>query len=95
MSITSIMRSAPIIAQATSFADLEKNVTNISDPISASLSASKLIIGACAPPHIKYPLKCVALAAQLGICFSTGGLSSVTSVSLRIDTARQILEELA
>lgn len=50
MSFTKIATSLPVVAQAKSFSVLARNATNITDPIGASIAASKLIINVCAPP---------------------------------------------
>jgi hypothetical protein len=92
--ISSLLKAAPVVAQARSFSELAKNVTNISDPVNASFSAAKLIVNVCTPPHIKFPVKCTILALQLGVCLSTGGLGTVTGAALAIGSGKQILEEL-
>ena len=84
-----ILKSVPIIAQAKSFSELARNVTRVDNPIKASFSAVKLIADVCAPPQVKYPLKCTILLLQLGVCFA-----SVTSIAIGIGTTKQILEEL-
>lgn len=89
--IISVLQAAPVVAQANSFAQLAKNITNTTDPISTSLTASKLIIGVCTPRHIQFPLRCGILAAQL----RSGGLTSVTSTALLLGTGKQIFEELS
>ena len=86
----SIVEDIPIIGEATKFARLAKNVHNCTDPIEASLKASKGILIDCLPPNIKYPLKCLALAAQVGI--AVGGGASI-SVALFIALGNQRLEE--
>ena len=86
--LTTVIKAAPVIAQARSFTDLAKNVTSISDPVNASLTATKMIVGVCTPPHIKYPVKCAILGLQLGLCIYSGGLTSVTSTALAIGTAK-------
>jgi hypothetical protein len=91
---SSSWNAVPVVAQARSLSELAQNVTKISDPVSASLTASKLIVQACTPLQIKYPLKCTILLLQFGVCFSTGDMSSVTSVVVGIGTVKQILEEL-
>lgn len=92
--ITMLLKAAPVVAQARSFSDVAKNVTNISDPVNASFCAAKLIVDLCTPPQIRFPVKCTILALQLGVCFSTGGLGTVTGAALAIGSGKQILEEL-
>jgi len=94
MGLRQIIASAPVIAQATSFSEAAKNFTQISDPFDASVQAIRLIIDVCAPPQLQYPFKCTILALQFGLCVSSGGLTSVTSVALGIGTAKQVLEEI-
>lgn len=89
-----IISAGPVVFQAKSFSEVARNVTNITDPIGASFTATKLIVEDCAPPQVKYPVKCLILALQLGLCVSTGGATSVTTAALTIGTARQILETL-
>jgi hypothetical protein len=86
----SIVEDIPIIGEAAKFARLAKNVHNCTDPIEASLKASKGILIDCLPPNIKYPLKCLALAAQVGI--AVGGGASI-SVALSIALGNQRLEK--
>lgn len=89
-----ILRSAAVVAQTRSFVSLAQNVTKISDPVNASIAASKLIVDVCLPPQFKYPVKCTILALQLLLSFQAGGLASVTCVALSIGSAKQVLEEL-
>lgn len=65
MSFTQILKSAPVIAQARSFTELAQNVTSMSDPANAVVTAVKLIEIQCLPPHVKDPLKCAILFACL------------------------------
>jgi len=44
ISISKIFTSMPVVAQAKSFSELARNATNITNPIDASLAASKLIV---------------------------------------------------
>jgi len=60
------------------------------DPIQASLKASKGILIDCLSPNIKYPLKCVALGAQVLVAIN-GGAS--ISLELSIALGNPILEE--
>ena len=48
------------------------------------------IIDDCAPPQIKYPVKCGILAAQVGLAVSSGG--NPWAVAMAIGSARQIID---
>jgi hypothetical protein len=47
MVVETALKALPVVFQSFSFVDIAKNVSNISDPISASIAASKLVVGAC------------------------------------------------
>ena len=51
MGLTKVFTSLPVVAQAKSFTELARNVTNISDLASASFEAAKLITDVCTPPR--------------------------------------------
>jgi hypothetical protein len=92
--LTSIGSNMPIVGQTVALVNTAKNVTNCTNPISASVQAVKLIVDVCAPPQVKYPIKCIVLISQLAICFSSGGATSVVTATTTIASARQILEDL-
>ena len=94
MFISKILSAAPVLAQAEEFSEVAMNVTKISNPYDASFKAVQMIIGACAPPQVKYPLKCLALVSQLSVVIASGGTTSILSAALSIGSTRQVLEEL-
>jgi hypothetical protein len=65
-------------------------VYNSTDPISAVKNATLSIIEDCAPPSVKYPIKCGILLAQLGLAISSGG--NPWAVAMAIGSVRQIIE---
>lgn len=77
-----LIERAPVGMQANSFSELAMNVTNITSPVNASLTAGKMIVGACTPPQIKYPVNCAILALQLGLYIFISGTVSVTTAAL-------------
>ena len=92
-SFSNLLTYLPIAAQANSFSRVAREVTSTADPMNACLKASKLIIDVCAPPNVKYPLKCSILLAQITVAICSGKVTSVTSTSLAIGAAKQVLEE--
>lgn len=85
-----IIEHIPIAGQAMKFARLAKTVHDCSDPTEASLKAVKGIRGDCLPPHVKYPLKCLALGTQFLVAINGG---APIGVALTIALGNQILEE--
>ena len=65
-------------------------VYNSTSPVEAVKVAAVLIIDDCAPPQIKYPIKCGILLAQLGLAVSSGG--NPWAVAMVIGSARQIID---
>jgi hypothetical protein len=49
------------------------------------------VVTNCLPPNIKYPLKCLVLAGQLGVSIGSGG--APISISLVLSSANYILED--
>jgi len=92
--LISVLKAAPVVMQAESFTEVAKNVTNCTNPYSASLTAVKVIAVECIPPKVKYPIKCTILGLQIIAAVNTGGLSSVAATALTIATATQVLEEM-
>ena len=86
----SIIENIPIAGQAMKFARLAKQVHNCSDPVQASITATKAIVVDCMPPQVKYPLKCIALGAQIAIAVSGG---APIGIALSITLGNQIMEE--
>jgi hypothetical protein len=84
-----IIRAGSIIAQANTFAELAKNATNITNPVSASVRGVVLIAEICAPPQVKYPIKCGVFLAQLILLFTNAG---PFSLPIAFALAKQILE---
>jgi len=67
MSVTEIPENIPIVGQAMKFARLAKNFTNTADPTQACVKAVKGIVIDCLPTHVKWPLKCIMLKAQVAL----------------------------
>jgi len=65
-------------------------VYNSTSPIEAVKVAAIGIIDDCAPPQIKYPVKCSILVAQIGLAISSGG--NRWAVAMAIGSARQLIE---
>lgn len=84
----------PVTLQSYSFSQESMALTNSTNPVQATLSAMMLIVDACLPPNIKYPVKCLALAAQLIVCASASGTASAFSAATTVASARQIIKEM-
>jgi hypothetical protein len=85
-----LIKQVPVISQAYGLTKTAMKVYNSTDPISAVKNATLSIIEDCAPPQVKYPIKCGILLAQLGLAISSGG--NPWAVALAIGSARQIIE---
>lgn len=94
--VDEVIGATPVIGQAQGFIKVAKNVSNATSVTGAVVSGVKTIALECAPPQIKYPLKCAALVVQTAICVGslTNPLTAPFSFSLLIGTGTQILEEI-
>jgi hypothetical protein len=92
--VKEIFKKGPLAIDANRLGDSSMKLTNHTNPFYATLSASKLLVEACLPPNIKYPVKCIIFALQLGMCVYYGGTTSILSTTLTLATARQIIEEM-
>mgnify|MGYP007080363500 CR=1 FL=1 len=63
---------------------------NSTSPIEAVKVAAVSIIDDCAPPEIKYPIKCGIFFAQVVLAVSSGG--NPWAVAMAIGSARQIID---
>jgi len=88
--IETIVKQIPVVTQTFGFVQTAKRVSESTDPVSALKNATLTIVDDCAPPQIKYPVKCGIFLAQLGFAISTGG--NPWAVGMTIGSARQILE---
>lgn len=87
-------KKSPPAMGANRLGDSAMKPTNHTSPFYATLSAPKLLVEACLPPNIKYPVKCTIFALQLGMCICSGRTTSILSTTLTLATARQIIEEM-
>jgi hypothetical protein len=85
-----LINQVPVVGQAYGLTKTAMRVYNSTDPISAVKNATLSIIEDCAPPQVKYPIKCGILLAQLGLAISSGG--NPWAVAMAIGSARQIIE---
>lgn len=85
-----LIHQVPVVGQAYGLTKTAMRVHNSTDPISAVKNATLSIIEDCAPPQVKYPIKCGILLAQLGLAISSGG--NPWAVAMTIGSARQIIE---
>ena len=88
--INTFIKQVPVVGQAYSFTKTAMKVYNSTSPIEAVKIAAVSILDDCAPPQVKYPIKCGILAGQIGIAISSGG--NPWDVSLLIGSARQIID---
>ncbi len=65
-------------------------VYNATSLVKAVKVAVVLVIDACAPPEIKYPVKCSIFLAKVGLAVLSGG--NPLAVAMAIDSARQIID---
>jgi len=85
-----LIKQIPVVGQAYGFTKIAMKVYNPTSTIEAVKVAAVLIIDDCAPPQIKYPVKCGIFLAQVGLAVSSGGNPWV--VALTIGSARQIID---
>ena len=88
--MSNLVENIPIIGQAQKFARLAKTIYNCTDPVEASIKATKGILVDCLPPNVNYPLKCFTLGAQVIIAVNGG---AAVGTALAIALGSQILEE--
>ena len=60
-----LIKQIPVVSQAYGFTKDAMKVYNSTSPIEAVKVAAVSIIDDCAPPQIKYPVKCGILVAQV------------------------------
>lgn len=84
------IKELPIVAQSVGFTRTAMKVYKSTSPVEAVKIAAISILDECAPPQVKYPIKCGILIAQIGIAVTTGG--NTWSVAMAIGAARQIIE---
>lgn len=85
-----LIEQIPIIGQAYVFTKTPMKVYNSTLPTEAVKIATIGIIDDCAPPQIKYLIKCSILISQITIVVSSG---SPWYVAMIIGSARQIIEK--
>ena len=59
-----VTETLPLIHSIKTYADTSVKITEIIQPIHASLAGFKIIAGYCLPPHKKYIIECLSLGAQ-------------------------------
>ena len=85
-----LIKQVPVVGQVYGFTKTAMKVYNSTSPVEAVKIATISIIDDCAPPQIKYPVKCGILLAQIGLAVSSGG--NHLAVAMAIDSARQIID---
>ena len=85
-----LIKQVPVVGQAYGFTKTAMKVYNSTSPAEAVKVAAVSIIDDCAPPQIKYPVKCGILLAQVGLAVSSGG--NPWAVAMVIGSARQIID---
>lgn len=93
--ISEIISAVPVAGQAQGFIKVATNVTKATSVSDAVIGGIKTIIVDCAPPQVKYPLKCLVLITQGAVVMASvsNPLTTPFSVSLLIGLGTQILEE--
>ena len=87
-----VVKSVPVVGQVVGLTQTAMKVYQCTSPVQALKTAVLSIVDNCAPPVVKYPLKCGILLAQVGLVISSGGSSS-WGIALILATARQIIED--
>ena len=85
-----IMSHIPVVSQVYGFTTTAMKVYNSTSPVEAVKVATISIIDDCAPPQIKYPVKCGIFIAQVGLAVASGG--NPWAVTMAIGSARQIID---
>ena len=88
--INTFIKQVPVVGQAYGFTKTAVKIYNSTSPIKAVKIAAVSIIDDCAPPQIKYTIKCGILAGQIGVAISSVG--NPWDVSLLIGSARQTID---
>jgi hypothetical protein len=91
-----IISAVPVVGQAQGFIKVARNITNATSVPDAVIGGVKTIVVECAPPQVKYPLKCLVLAMQCGVCVMSvsNPITAPFSTSMLIGLGTQILEEV-
>ena len=84
------IKQVPVVGQAYGFTKTAMKVYNSTSPVEVAKVAARSIMDDCAPPQIKYPIKCGILLVQVGLAISSGG--NTWSVAMAIGLARQTIE---
>jgi len=84
-----ILSDAQVTSAAFKFSSSAKQVFNTTSSLEASAKAMSYLVDGCAPPQIKYPLKCLILFSQLGVVVTSGG--NPVSIALAFGALRQII----
>ena len=85
-----LLKQLPVISQSVGLTSTAMKVYNSTDPICALKNATLAIVDSCAPPQVKYPIRCGILLAQIGVAVSSGG--NPWAVALTLGCARQIID---
>ena len=88
--LNSLIKQVPVVSQAYGFTKTVIKVYNSTLPVEAVKVVALSIIDDCAPPLIKYPVKCGILLAQVGLAVLSGG--NPWAVAMAIGSARQIID---
>ena len=87
-----IVKGVPVVGQAYGFVNVAMKVYDTTSPLQALKTGVLGVLTDCAPPQVKYPVKCGLLLAQVGLAVSTGG-SSTWTIAMVIALARQIIDD--
>ena len=70
--LDAVVKQLPVVGQTYGLTKTAMKVYNSTSPVEAVKIAAISIIDDCAPPQVKYPVKCGILVAQIGLAVSTG-----------------------
>jgi hypothetical protein len=66
-------------------------VTKLTSPVSIIITSSKMILGVCLPPNVKYPLKCASLLINTILIATSATATVPTFTACALLVAREIL----
>lgn len=67
-----IVKNVPVLSQTYGVTRTAMRIYNSTSPVGAVKAAVKGVLVDCAPPVVKYPLKCIMLASHIALCATTG-----------------------
>ena len=69
--VNPLIKQVPVVGQAYGFTKTAMKIYNSTSPVEAAKVAAISITDDCAPPQIKYPVKCGIFFTQVGLAISS------------------------